>query len=94
MEDKRKGNRTPIEQKAHYHLQGEEDWKECTVVDWSLDGMGITFYTRKQIEAGSTIHLKVFFHSGPKSIDVKGTLRWVKQREKGFIGGIEVIVKE
>jgi c-di-GMP-binding flagellar brake protein YcgR len=90
MDVRRKFSRVPIELKAQYHLKGEEDWKECTVIDISRNGMGIKFLTREKIDVGSTIHLEIFLHEKPKLINVKGILKWIKPRENDFIGGIEV----
>ena len=90
MEERRKSARVPIKLRALYHLQGEESWKECRVVDLSRNGMGIAFLTNEKIDVESTIHLKVFHLKGPNTTNVKGILKWIKPIEEGFIGGIKI----
>jgi len=90
MEERRKSARVPIKLRGLYHLQGEESWKECSVVDLSRNGMGIAFLTQEEIDVGSTIHLKVFYLKEPNTANIKGILKWIKPMENGFIGGIEI----
>ena len=90
MKERRKSARVPIKLRGLYHLQGEESWKECSVVDLSRNGMGIAFLTQEEIDVGSTIHLKVFYLKEPNTANIKGILKWIKPMENGFIGGIEI----
>ena len=90
MEERRKSARVPIKLRGLYHLQGEESWKECSVVDLSRNGMGIAFLTQEEIDVGSTIRLKVFHLKEPNTANIKGILKWIKPMENGFIGGIEI----
>jgi c-di-GMP-binding flagellar brake protein YcgR len=92
MKERRKFSRVPTKLKAQYHLEGEEIRKECTVIDISRGGMGITFITREKIDVGSTIHLRSFVSKEVGSINVRGILKWIRQKENDFIGGIEVTV--
>ena len=90
MEERRKFERVPMKLRALYHLQGEESWKECSVINLSRNGMGIAFLTQEKIDAGSTIHLKVFYFKDPHAANVEGILKWIKPMENDFIGGIEI----
>lgn len=77
--------------KARYFIRDMgEGWGECTVFNVSRKGMGVNFHTREKIEAGSTIHLKIILPSEPEPMNVKGTLRWIKQVKNECIGGIEL----
>ena len=77
--------------KARYFLREMgEGWGECTVFNVSRKGMGINFHTTEKIEAGLTIHLKIIIPSEPEPMNVKGTLRWVKQVKNECICGIEL----
>jgi c-di-GMP-binding flagellar brake protein YcgR len=92
MKGRRKFSRVPAKLKAQYRSEEEEEWKECTVIDISQSGMGITFLTREKIIVGSTINLKISLPKETEPINVKGTLNWIKPRDNDFIGGIEVTV--
>ena len=77
--------------KARYFIKEiGESWGDCTVFNVSRKGMGINFHTTEKIESGSTINLKIIITSELKPMDVKGTLRWVKQVEDECICGIEL----
>lgn len=77
--------------KARYFIKElGESWGECTVFNVSRKGMGINFHTTEKIESGSTINLKIIITSELEPMDVKGTLRWVKQVEDECICGIEL----
>lgn len=67
-----------------------ESWGECTVFNVSRKGIGINFHTTEKIEAGLTINLKIIIPSELEPMNVKGTLRWVKQVEDECICGIEL----
>jgi len=75
--------------KARYFLnEARDNWKECTIINISLKGMGIEF--NEAINVESTIHLMIIELRGSEPVTTKGELRWLKQRENDFIGGIEL----
>ena len=75
--------------KARYFLnEARDNWKECTIINISLKGMGIEF--NEAINVESTIHLMIIELRGSEPVTTKGKLRWLKQRENDFIGGIEL----
>ena len=77
--------------KARYFIKElGESWGECTVFNVSRKGMGINLHTTEKIESGSTINLTIIITSELEPMDVKGTLRWVKQVEAECICGIEL----
>ncbi len=68
----------------------EKQWGNCTVFDVSRTGMGIKFHTSETIEVGSHITIEIEVPSELEPMNVKGVLRWVKQGENEFLGGIEL----
>jgi hypothetical protein len=53
--------------------------------------MGITFHTTETIQVGSTINLEIRVPSEREPMSVKGTLKWIKQENNEYSGGIELI---
>ena len=77
--------------KANYFVkEGEISWKECTINKVSRKGIGITLHTDEKINVGSTLDLKIFISKELEYFTVKGILKWIKQKENNFIGGIEL----
>jgi Tfp pilus assembly protein PilZ len=68
-----------------------KQWGKCTVFDVSRKGMGITFHTAETIQVGSTINLEITVPSELEPMIVKGTLKWIKQENNEYSGGIELI---
>ena len=92
MENKRKSIRFFSQLKAKYFINGgEKDLKECTIINVSREGMGLTFLTREKIDIGSTIHLETFAPTEIEPINVEGVLKWLELlMGNNFIGGIEL----
>jgi Tfp pilus assembly protein PilZ len=68
-----------------------KSWGKCTVFDVSSKGMGITFHTTETIQIGSTINLEITVPSELEPMSVRGTLKWIKQENNEYSGGIELI---
>jgi len=66
-------------------------WENCTIFDVSRKGMGIKFHTTETLQRGSTINLEIRIPSERNPMNVKGTLRWIKQEDGEYTGGIELI---
>ena len=67
-----------------------KNWEECTVLDASRNGMGIRFHTPEEIKIGSTINLETVVPSEIEPLNVKGTLKWIRQESNEFVGGVEL----
>ena len=94
MEEKRKYIRCAINLKARYFLGDRKgNGKKCTVIDVSPSGAGLEFYMPEKIGIGSNLILEVFAPKATDPINVKGIVRWVRQGEKDFVGGIEVTLR-
>jgi Tfp pilus assembly protein PilZ len=68
-----------------------ENWERCTVFDVSRKGVGIKFHTTETIQVGSTINLEIKVPSEREPMHLRGTLRWIKQEDNEYTGGIELI---
>jgi hypothetical protein len=90
-EDNRRHIRFSTNLKGRYST-GElgKNWEECTVLDASRKGMGIKFHTPEGIKVGSIINLETVVPSETEPFNVRGTLKWIKQKENEFIGGVEL----
>lgn len=76
--------------KAQYCLQEENGgWGKCTVIDISRRGMGIQFFTHRNMNVGSTLHLKISIPTELETINVKGIVKRMHQKGDDLIGGIE-----
>ena len=90
MEDRRRFSRQQSQLKAQYFLKGrKEGWGECTVIDVSRKGMGITFQTSEKIKVGSFILLEIPVPTELEPFYIIGILRWIRQKGNTFTGGIE-----
>ena len=91
LKDRRKYPRFETQLKAQFvsadsHRGGEE----CTITDFSRKGMRVEVHTSEEINVGTNVLLEVFIPGELDPIDVKGTIKWVKQIESGYISGIEL----
>lgn len=68
-------------------LRGGE---ECVVVDFSQKGMGAKVFSIEDMILGSHVILEVFIPREIKPIIVKGTIKWSKKIENGYISGVEL----
>ena len=94
MEGKRKSRRFTTNLKAQYFVgESKGNGKECTVINVSGNGAGLEFYTHEKIGISTDLTLKIFAPKATDPINVKGILRWVKQGEKDFVGGVEVVLQ-
>ena len=88
IQKKRRFTRFASKQKAQYCLQESYgSWKECTIYTISRKGVGITL--KEKINMDSIIFLDIPMPHEFAPLSIKGTLRWIKEKENDFIGGIE-----
>ena len=91
LKDRRKFSRFDTELKAQFvSKESHRGGEECTIIDFSRKGMGVKVHTSEEINVGTNILLEVFIPGELEPIHVKGTIKWVKQIENGFISGIEL----
>ena len=87
MKERRRYTRSILPQRAIFF--GLNGWEDCIITESSKRGLGIEFYTKKKINDGSIINLKVLVPTEPKPVMVTGTLKWIKKKGECFIGGME-----
>ena len=88
MENKRRYPRLLTKLKGQYFLEGKSGiLNECTVTNICPRGMRIEFY--ETMNVGSIITIMTTIPSEPRPIRTKGTVKWLRQRENGFVGGVE-----
>ena len=91
-EDKRKFKRFPIQLGALYLEEFGKEWKGCSVVNVSREGMRIEAYLKERIYLGEILQFKIIIPAKEEPIKTTGTLMWIKElKEKmGFVGGIKL----
>jgi hypothetical protein len=88
IQKKRRFPRFASKQKAQYCLQDRYgSWKECTIHTISRKGVGVTLKGKTNVY--SIIFLEIPIPHEFVPLSIKGTLRWIKEKENDFIGGIE-----
>lgn len=96
MKDRRKFLRFPVRLGALYSEEINEDWKEqCSIVDISREGMGVTVYLKAKLSLGCMLKFMVDVPEKEKSISFTGTLNWIKtlkgDTDYNYKGGIKLI---
>jgi hypothetical protein len=94
LEDKRKFKRFSIDLNAKYLLGGKRrEWKGCSLINISREGIGIEVYLRERIRIGTTLEIEIIVPAKEKPIKAMGILMWIKKlKEKiDFVGGIKLI---
>ena len=96
MKDRRKFLRFPVRIGAFYSEENNEDWKQqCSIVDISREGMGVTVYLKAMLSLGCMLKFMVDVPEREKSVSFTGTLNWIKALKKdpdyNYKGGIKLI---
>ncbi|MFZ0484478.1 MAG: PilZ domain-containing protein [Desulfobacterales bacterium] len=96
MKDRRKFLRFSVRMSAHYSDENNEDREEqCSIVDISREGMGVTVYLRSKLSLGCMLKFIVDVPEKEKSVAFTGTLNWIKalkgDADYNFKGGIKLI---
>jgi len=86
--EKRRFARFSTKMKAQYLMEGEKEWKECTIINMSREEMDIIFKTPEKMEVDSTMHVMIHMPTESKPINAKGIVQWIEKRGDDFIGGI------
>ena len=75
--------------------EGEEGgWKECTIINISRNGLGITFFIQENLKAGSSVQIETFPPGQMEPLMVEGEVRWFETLSSGgFICGIKLTEK-
>ena len=91
LNNRRKRPRFETQLKAQFvSAESQRGGEDCAIIDFSRKGMRAKVYTSEEINVGTNVLLEVFIRGELDPIHVKGTIKWVKQIENGFISGIEL----
>ena len=91
LKDRRKYPRFHTQLKAQFvSAESSRGGEDCAIIDFSRKGMRAEVYTSEEINVGTNVLLEVFIPRELDPINVKGTIKWVKQIENGFVSGIEL----
>jgi len=92
MDERRKYIRFPVQLDARYTEKNEENWKECSVIDISREGMGISIYARDIISKDALLHIQITLPVEKEPVVVEGTLIWIRDLREdprfNYIGGV------
>jgi hypothetical protein len=80
---------------AHYSDENNEDREEqCSIVDISREGMGVTVYLKVKLSLGCMLKFMVDVPEKEKSVSFTGTLNWIKSlkgdADYNYKGGIKL----
>ena len=93
MKDRRKFIRFPVRIRAHYSEENNEEGKtQCSIVNISREGMGVTVYLEAKLSLGAMLNFMVDVPDRGKSVSFTGTLNWIKALKRdpdyNYKGGI------
>ena len=96
MKDRRKFIRFPVRIGAHYSEENYEDLKQqCSIVNISREGMGVTVYLKAKLSLGCMMKFMVDVPEREKSVSFTGTLNWIKtlkgDPDYNYKGGIKLM---
>lgn len=94
MEERRKYIRFPVKLKARYAEQNGGRWKECSVIDISREGMGISIYSREAINKDASLHMEITVPPQSDPVAMEGVLMWIRELKDdpqfNYIGGVRI----
>lgn len=98
MEEKRKFRRFPLGLNARCIGGGNNEGKECKVIDISRDGMAIHLYLKEKIDIAPSLVLEIDFPERTEPINSLVKLKWIKKLEDktefNFVAGAQLTMIE
>jgi hypothetical protein len=96
VNDRRKFLRFPVRIVAFYSEENREDRsQQCSIVNISREGMGVTVYLKAELSMGCILKFRVDVPERKKSVSFTGTLNWIKALKKdpdyNYKAGIKLI---
>ena len=96
MKDRRKFIRFPVKVDAIYSEENKEPTRQqCSIVNISREGMGITVYLKAALSLDCMLNFMVDLPGREKLVSFTGTLNWIKALKKNpdynYKGGIKLI---
>jgi hypothetical protein len=91
INENRQSTRFPTHLKGRYFLKERKGkGQECVVINISLNGAGLEFYTATMISEASKLFLSIIAPPGNETISAEGIVRWVKHGARDYVCGIEL----
>jgi hypothetical protein len=95
VKDRRKFIRFPVRVRAHYSEENNEEGKtQCSIVNISREGMGVTVYLEAKLSLDAMLKFVVDVPGREKSVSFTGTLNWIKALKRdpdyNYKGGINL----
>ena len=94
MDDRRKYIRFPVTLQARYEERSGDGWKECSVIDISREGMGISIYSREAITTGTALRMEISVPVTNEPVAMEGVLMWIRELHNdphfNYIGGVRI----
>ena len=94
MDERRKYIRFPVTLQARYEERGGGGWKECSVIDISREGMGISIYSREAIITGTGLRMEITVPVTNEPVAMEGVLMWIRELHSdphfNYIGGVRI----
>jgi c-di-GMP-binding flagellar brake protein YcgR len=96
VKDRRKFIRFSVRLSARYSEENKEDWKQqCSIVNISREGMGVTVYLKTKLSLGCILKFMVDVPEREKSVSFTGILNWIKALKEdpdyNYKSGIKLI---
>ena len=91
VQEKRQFVRVLTNLKAQYRIKDKKSrWKRCTVINIHHKGFGLEFHSVTKINDGEVFLFSIVLAGKPEPIQIRGSVQWMKERKRYFIGGIKV----
>jgi hypothetical protein len=91
MNERRQLRRFSLKLKAHYTFEDKKDnWKECSIIDVTYNGMGLKFHSRETIKVGTPVHLAIVIDEALSPVRLKGVIKWGGEGADGYVCGVEL----
>ncbi len=95
MEDNRKFTRIHAQLSARYSKADKEEWKDCSVINISHEGMCVGVCSQEKLEIYATLQLEISVPVKKEPIASTGTIMWIKKLKRdpkfNFLGGVKLI---
>jgi hypothetical protein len=91
MNERRQLRRFSLKLKAHYTFEDERDnWRECSIIDVTYNGMGLQFHSFETIKVGTPIHLAIVIDQALRPVRIRGVIKWEGKGADGCVCGVEL----
>ena len=91
LHEKREFIRVLTNLKAEYSIKDNKNGlKKCTIINIHHKGFGLEFHSVTKINEGESLLFTLFLANQSEPIQVQGTVQWIKERKRYYVGGVKV----